>query len=100
MPMQPSPIAETSKLLFPSLRFCIFGIPVLSCDLLIVFFEAERLDARSLLISYKLTPLFRASCGHFDFPYEPSVARGQRSRTAMFPSSWRSPAAAVRLFSR
>jgi hypothetical protein len=27
MPMQPSPIAETSKLLFPSLRFCIFLTP-------------------------------------------------------------------------
>jgi hypothetical protein len=29
-PMQPSPMAETSKLLFPSLRFCIFEILSLS----------------------------------------------------------------------
>src|SRR5208283_1861242 len=35
MPMQPSPMAETSRLLFPSLRFCI-----------VVSFDAELMSAR------------------------------------------------------
>src|SRR5688572_9336585 len=29
MPMQPRPMAETSRLLLPSLRFCIFTTPIL-----------------------------------------------------------------------
>ena len=30
IPMQPKPMAETSKLLFPSFRFCIFASPVVT----------------------------------------------------------------------
>src|SRR5271170_7501377 len=43
MPMQPSPIAETSKLLFPSLRFFIFRIPAS-----LIAFLCRRQPSRTL----------------------------------------------------
>src|SRR6266478_3977374 len=58
IPMQPSPMAETSRLLFPSLRFCIvFPLPFPPMLLLII---SECIYSESVCLSHApLLDLFR-----------------------------------------
>src|SRR5438477_6671306 len=60
--MQPSPIAETSKLLFPSLRFCISETSDFSAALISDFGLCSQLST----INYQLFCLLRFQRSHVD----------------------------------
>ncbi len=74
MPMQPRPSAETSRLLFPSLRFCIV-LSSEASDCLLQFYVESRFDEGSAKRRHYTT----ATCG------------GLSGKSMQFGASDRSP---------